>query len=268
MREGITAPEAQRQEQLLRRKKRLAMQYRRRRIRLGIGVVVFFLVIASVIVAISYDGPTAQADTQNLLAGTSPSASAPVTSTGQQHPAFARLGDRNLTLPVDAGDATIIAYQPITDERALELTPIGEKANTNAIVRFFRDIFAGEPLLRYHQLEGGGSIPTSSVLIGAPAGSPVTSPVSGTVTAVKEYKLYGKYDDVQIDIRLEELSGTTVSLMFISDPAVSIGEVVSAGKTQLGRVRESPSELAATITRYTHDSGAHVNLKVTEEPAG
>ncbi len=108
----------------------------------------------------------------------------------------------------------------------MALSPIGDQANANALVRFFRGIFSGEPSVRYYLLAGDGTATTSSVLVGAAPGTPVTSPVSGTVTAVKEYKLYGKYDDVQIDIRPEEMSGITVSLLFINDPVVSIGEVV------------------------------------------
>ena len=70
------------------------------------------------------------------------SPSAPVAADGEPHPAFARLGDRNLLLPVAAHDATIIAYQAVSDERAMALTPIGEQANANALVRFFRGIFS------------------------------------------------------------------------------------------------------------------------------
>jgi murein DD-endopeptidase MepM/ murein hydrolase activator NlpD len=266
MREGVTAPETWRQEEILRRKRRLATTYRRRRIRLAVAFGIVCLLVAGILIAVYAGGTTEQVNTQNLLIGDASSASAPVSATGEARPAFARLGDRNLLLPVAAGDATIIAYQPVSDERAVPLDPLGDQANSNALVRFFRGIFSGEPLVRYYLIDGEGGETTGSVLIGAPAGSPVTAPVSGVVTAVKEYKLYGKYDDVRIDIRPEELSGDTISLMFISDPVVSIGEVVTAGKTQLGKVRECPSELGATLAQYTHDSGSHVNMIVTEEP--
>ncbi len=268
MQEGITAPDYRRQEELLRRRRHHASVYRRRRIRFGAGFVVFCLVVVAVVALATRDGNTTQVDSQALLAGAAPAASAPVMAGRESRPAFARLGDRNLILPVAANDATIIAYQPISDERAVALTPIGDRANTNAIVRFFRGIFASESAVRYYQLDGEGTSPTNSVLIGAPQGSTVTAPVSGIVTGVKQYKLYGKYDDVEIQIRPEELSGATVTLMLISDPAVSIGEVVTAGKTQLGTVRECPPELAETISQYTRDAGAHIHLKVTEEPVG
>jgi len=233
---------------------------------LAVGFAVLCLVVAGVVIVTTVGGSTARVTTQGLLMSGSASPSAPVAATGEERPAFARVGDRNLLLPVAARDATIIAYQPVSDERAMTLSPIGDQANSNALVRFFRGIFSGEPSVRYYLLEGGGGAATSSVLVGAVPGSPVTSPVSGIVTAVKSYKLYGKYDDIQIDIRPEEMSGITISLLFISDPVVSIGEVVSAGKTQLGKVRECPVELGKSLAQYTHDSGSHVHIQATEEP--
>ncbi|MBC7293665.1 MAG: hypothetical protein H5T84_06135, partial [Thermoleophilia bacterium] len=143
-------------------------------------------------------GSTAQLSSGTLLVSESRGPAAPVAAGGEDHPAFARLDTRNLLLPVAAGDATIVAYQPIDDERAVALTPIGSQANANPVVRLFRRIFAGEPSLRYYVLESGKGVPTSSVDIGALPGTPVCAPVSGIVTGVRQYKLYGKYDDVQI----------------------------------------------------------------------
>ena len=232
--------------------------------RLAAAFVVLCLVVAGILVAVLASGNTKQVDGETASVGAT--SSKPVAATGEARPAFARLGDRNLLLPVAAGDVTIIAYQPVADDRAVDLSPMGDQANANTVVRFFRGIFSGEPLVRYYLLTGENGAPTSSVLIGAPAGSPVTTPVSGVVTAVKQYKLYGRYDDVQIDIRPEELSSDTVSIMFISDPVVSIGEVVTAGKTRLGKVRECPPDLGAGIAEFTHDSGSHIHMWVTQEP--
>jgi hypothetical protein len=193
------------------------------------------------------------------------SALAPVSVTGEDHPAFTRLGDRNLLLPVKADEVTIIAYQPISDERAVALTPIGDKINANAFVRFFRNIFAGEASVRYYQLEGADGPATSSVLVGAAPGTPVFAPLTGVVTRVEEYFLFGRYQDVRIDIRPEKMGGLTVSIMFIEDPAVSIGDSVTAGKTQLGKVRQCPEQVGDVISEYTYDSGSHVILQATGE---
>lgn len=266
MQEEVSAQEAWRQEESLRRKNRRAKIYRQRRIRLVLALVIVCLVIVGVLIAVAAGRSTTQVSAEALLAGGARSPSAPVEATGEERPAFARVGDRNLLLPVAAGDATIIAYQPVDDERAVALTPIGERVNANRIVRFFRSIFSAAPSVRYYQLDGQEGEATSSVLIGAAPGSPITAPISGVVTRVREYLLYGKYDDVQIDIRPEKMSGVIISLVFVSDPVVSIGEAVTAGKTQLGKVRQCPEEVGACLAEYTHDCGSHVHLQVTGEP--
>jgi hypothetical protein len=266
MQEEVSAQEAWREEERLRRKRRLATVYRRRRIRLVLTLVAVCLVIVVIVVAVAATRSTTQVGAEASLAGGARSPSAPVAATGEERPAFARLGERNLLMPVAASDATIIAYQPVDDERAVALSPIGQKVNSNAIVRFFRGVFSSEPSVRYYQLDGGAGEPTSSVLIGAAPGSPVMAPIKGVVTRVKEYLLYGKYEDVQIDIRPDKMSGVIISLLFISDPAVSIGQTVEAGETQLGRVRQCPEELGKALAEFTHDSGSHVHLQAMGEP--
>jgi hypothetical protein len=262
MQEGSYAAEIQHQDELLRRKRRLATVYRRRRMRFAVGFAVICLVVAGIVIATTASGTTEQVDAQRLAR----SESAPVAATEEKHPAFARLGERNILLPVAADDATIIAYQAVSDERALALTPIGDQANANALVRFFRAIFSSDPAVRYYLIDGAKGEPTTSAMVGALAGTDVFAPISGVVTGVKEYLLYGKYTDVQVDIRPEKSSGITVSLLFIADPVVSIGEAVTAGETPLGKVRECPAELGEALAVYTHDSGSHVYLQVVEEP--
>jgi hypothetical protein len=266
MREGASSPGVGRRDGQDRRKRRQETVFRRRRIRLAAGVGISCLVVAVIVILATMGNSTAQVGSQGLLVNSDPSPSAPVAATGENRPAFARLGDRNLLLPVAARDVTIIAYAPVSDDRAVQFSPIGDRANSNAFVRFFRGIFAGQPSVRYYLLPGSGNGATGSILVGAAPGSPVTAPISGTVTAVKQYKLYGKYDDVQVDIRPDEMSGVTMSILFIDEPVVSIGEVVTAGKTQLGKVRGCQADLGKQIAAFTHDSGAHVYMQATEEP--
>lgn len=266
MQEGAYAAKTQGRQDLVGRNPRPEKVYRRRRVCFALGLVAACLVITGIVLATTASGTTVQIGEQSFLAGSTHTSTAPVTATGQERPVFARLDDRNLLLPVAASDVTIIAYQAVSDERAVPLTPIGDQANSNALVRFFRGIFASEPAVRYYILEGSDGEPTTSVLVGALPGSPVYAPISGMITGIKEYLLYGKYTDVRVDIRPEKSSGITISLLFIDAPTVSIGDVVTAGKTQLGKVRECPQELGQTLGTYTHDSGSHVNLQVLEEP--
>gem|GEM_PF-471581 len=266
MRAGETAPETPRHDERQRVSRRNEALYRRRRVRLAIAFGVLCLAVAGILIGLLAGHSTAQVSGSQSLVNNTQASSAPVSGTGEQHPAFARLGDRNLLLPVAAQDATIIAYQPVADERAVALSPLGGQENTGALARFFRRVFSGTPSVRYYVLPGQGNVAMGSADIGAQPGTAIASPVSGTVSGVKSYKLYGKYDDVQIDIQPELSSGLTISLLLISDPVVSIGEVVTAGKTQLGKVRACPVEIGQRLAKYTHDTGAHVHLQVTQEP--
>jgi hypothetical protein len=266
MNEGASSSELMRQDGLIRRTRRKETLYRRRRIRFAAGFAVLCLVIAGIVIVVTAGGSTAQVSSRGLVAGSDSSAVAAATADSEGHPAFARIDDRNLLLPVRAKDATIIAYQPVSDGQAIDFSPIGAQANSNAVVRFFRGIFSGDSAIRYYVMGGKGSTATGAILVGAPVGCPVTAPISGIVTAVKHYKLYGKYDDVQVDIRPEEMSGITFSILFIDEPAVSIGEVVTAGKTAIGKVRACPEELGKQLSVYTHDEGSHVFMQATEEP--
>jgi hypothetical protein len=265
MKEGAASSDVPRYERPIRRKRRNESVYRKRRTRLAVGMIVLCLAVVAVVLAVTAGGSSAQGSAEGLTTG--PSALAAVTADpGTPHPAFARLGDRNLLLPVSADDVTIIAYQPVTDAQALQFDPIGEQTNSNALVRFVRGIVSGQPAVRYYLLPGEGSGSTGAILVGAVAGSPVTAPVSGTVIAVKQYSLFGKYDDVEVDIRPEDTSGTTLTLLLVDDPVVTMGETVTAGKTALGTVREVPEELGKQLSVYTHDKGAHLIIQATKEP--
>lgn len=210
---------------------------------------------------------TAQAESSRDQAAAADNAlvAAPAT----EYPAFTRVENKNLQLPVAASQTTVIAYHSLDDELIVPLTPLGERKNAGLAARGVSRISDGAPSLTYCILESSGrvSTQTGAVDVGAPAGAQVISPVSGEVTGVKRYKLYGKYDDVQIDIRPKGASDVIVSLLLVADPRVNIGATVEAGKTVLGTVRPAVPELAKRLTPITGDDGAHVHLQVTRSPS-
>ena len=213
------------------------------------------------------DRSSAQVTESQLLVADAVSPASPVAASGPQHPVFARLDTMNLALPVPADSATIIAYHPLGDERAVGLQPLGTQINGGVVSRSISRVFSGDSSIRYFILKGNGrSIAgTASVDVGAQPGTPITSPVAGVVTGVTSYRLYGKYDDVQIDIRPKGVSGITLSLLFVEEPVVTIGQTVEAGKTQLGKVRAAQGDLGERLAAFTHDSGSHVHMQVTRD---
>ena len=87
------------------------------------------------------------------------------------------------------------------------------------------------------------------------------------MVGVKSYRLYGKYDDVQVDIRPKGTNDAIISLLFIEDPVVQIGQTVEAGKTQIGKVRAAQGDLGERLAGYTHDDGARVPSRLPQEPS-
>ena len=238
---------------------------RRRRLRLlGLVTLLVIAVVSWVVVAWARD----DVDASSPAAGTDATA-LPVASGVTAHPVFGRINDKNLVLPVDAEAVSIIAYHSVNHEGSVALSPLGERVDGNLVARGVERVIAGPADIRYHVLESRGRVvtETGAVDIGAPVGSPITSPVTGEVTSVKAYKLYGKYDDYQVDIRPKSESDVIVSLLLVADPRVHINQTVEAGKTVIGAVREPIPELAERLTSLTGDSGSHVHLQVTSSPA-
>lgn len=251
----------------VRHERRRRVIVRRRRVRFVSLFVLFTLAMGAYVVMSLANSTAAQVPEAELLAADQISTVNPVDAAGAQHPVFSRLGDTNLVLPVPAQDATIIAYLPLSDEGAESFTPVGEQVNGGVVSRSIEAVFAGDASVRYYILRGSGRVvtETGAVDVGAPPGTPITSPVSGVVVAVKTYKLYGKYDDVQVDIRPEGTSGLTLSVLLLEDPAVCIGQTVDEGKTQLGKVRAPQGDLGERLAELTHDEGSHVHLQVTKD---
>ena len=250
------------------RKRRRETIVRRRRIRFVSLVLVLAIAAGLYAVLSSVSRSTAQVSEQELLVRETPSEGGPVDASGEEHPVFARLADNNLVLPMAAQYATIIAYHPLSDERAVSLSPIGAQVNGGAVARTLQRLFSGRAPIRYYLMSSAGRVVAqmAAVDIGAPAGTPVCTPVSGQVIGVKSYRLYGKYDDVQVDIRPKGTSDVIISLLFIEDPVVQIGQTVEAGKTQIGKVRAAQGDLGERLAEYTHDTGSHVHLQASQSP--
>jgi len=253
-----------------RRRRRRQRLLRRRRARF-LTLLAFLLLSVGSFATLALAGRVAQqVPKSELLVSEAADGGSPVAASGDTRPFFARLRGQNLVLPVAAQDATIIAYQPAADERAVPLDPLGNQANGGVVSRNIQRVFARKAAVEYYVLKGTAErvvAATGAVDIGAAPGTVITSPVSGEVTGVKKYRLLGKYDDIQIDIRPAKISGVTVTLLFVASPAVTIGQEVVAGSTQLGKVRGCLGDLGAQLVGYTHDTGSHVHIQVTQDPS-
>ncbi len=115
--------------------------------------------------------------------------------------AVARLGTLTLDLPVNQSRITAIGYFAASDG-ALGLTPIGTQANQGLLRRLVHTIFGGDSGSPHWYLLPGGDGPSTSALdVGAPPGTDVYSPITGTVVGIEKVILSGKVYGQRIDIQ-------------------------------------------------------------------
>jgi hypothetical protein len=183
----------------------------------------------------------------------------------------ARVEGVDVLLPVAQQVTTAVAFHPVDGSDSVPFTPVGDRISGGGLGQKLADIFAGGGVQYY--LMGGGegveqSSSTAGLDVGAVPGSPVFSPVDGKVTAVKAYKILGRYSDVEIDIRLASDPSLLMIVTHIAmpesqiDDLVQIGDVVQRGVTKLGEVRGFPPALDQSLSQYTSDNGDHVQLVV------
>jgi murein DD-endopeptidase MepM/ murein hydrolase activator NlpD len=168
-----------------------------------------------------------------------------------------------LQLPINQSRVTAIGYHA-SGTTALALDPIGTQANAGLLKRlvnrFFGDSSSG---IRYYQIGGGVGPGTGGLDVGAPTGTDVYAPVDGTVMAVSDQIVNGKPYGVRIDIQPAGNPGVVVALSNLrADPALTVGDVVSSGRTKVGRIIDLSSVEQAALARYTQDRGQHVHVEV------
>jgi hypothetical protein len=199
-------------------------------------------------------------------AAPSPTAPAPahrLLPTGPPRPQIVAQRDTlRIQMPVAQSRLTAIGYHGV-DNGALELEPVGRKANEGILGRLFRKIAGGgDGGIAYYQL--GGSGPAKSVLdVGAAPGTDVYSPVDGTIVGITDFVISGHALGSRIDIQPASAPSLVVSLTHLrSDPALKVGTAVTAATSKIGTILDFSRVERQALARYTQDAGNHVSLEV------
>ena len=180
----------------------------------------------------------------------------------------ARLGSLHLQLPISQSRVTAIGYQGGSDG-ALALSPLGTQANQGLLKRLVHRIIGGSNATpRWYQLAGGQGPGSSSLAVGAPAGTDVYSPVDGSVIAIDDVVIDGRTYGSTIEIQPIGAPSLVVLVSHVqADPALAIGASVTAGATKLGSVVDYTRAEHQALARYTNDSGNHVAIEVHQSAA-
>lgn len=176
--------------------------------------------------------------------------------------ALAQAGDVQLMLPVYQGLITAIGYHPVNDPNVLNLAPHGRQINDNLFASLSR--VSGSDDFGYFIMGEGGQLgsATSSIDVGAPAGTVIFSPVDGTIAGIKTYSLKGACPDNEIKIQPVNQSNLIVVLTHVGNIQATLGQPVKAGVSRLGAVRKLDGCMEQPLGQFTYDAGNHVHMQV------
>ena len=163
-------------------------------------------------------------------------------------------------LPIAQSRVTAIGYHSSSDG-ALPLSALGRQGNEGALSRLAHKIFGGGGGgFVYYQLSGGE---TDVLNVGAAPGTDVYAPVDGAIVGISDYILNGRPYGVRLDIQPSAAPSLVVSLTHISpDPSLTVGSLIAASSTKVGRVIDLSAVEKQALSKYTQDVGNHVSIEL------
>ncbi|MCL2881599.1 MAG: hypothetical protein FWF45_01700 [Coriobacteriia bacterium] len=112
-----------------------------------------------------------------------------------------------------------------------------------------------------------GSIPgRTSIDEGAPAGSVTYAPITGTITAVREYNYENGCKDYEVHMSFEATALARYEVVMIHEEnvKVKVGDEVTGGLTPIAQVRDLTPFLKNQLGEYTGEAGNHAHVQVND----
>ena len=191
------------------------------------------------------------------------------------NPLVAQYSEVDLRSPIAPADLTGVLFHQASLKYGLVMTTELPDADMERIAatrspRVNRDQLEGEWLdaEAMHLWRAADTTDMdTSIDVGALPGTIVRSPVTGTVVLLKDYKLYGEVDDIEIHIQPDGHPDLDVVLIHTTDPLVKAGDRVQAGVTEISHVRDIAKDLTdVQLAFYTPDgdAGNHTHVQVND----
>jgi hypothetical protein len=225
-----------------------------------LGLVSLAIFVVLIVAAFSSSAPPFQ---DSLPSGSRANPNSPPSSM-----IVATQGTLNIQLPISQGAVTALGYHG-SDGSSVPLTPVGRQANEGVLAGMVHWLFGGGGQgPTYYELGGGVGSGTGALDVGAAADTDVYSPVFGTVVSIGNFVLNGKVYGNQIEIQpTQEASVVVVVTRLKADPALAVGEPVSAGLTKIGSLIDLSTVEKQALASVTHDAGNHVTIEVDPAPS-
>ena len=169
-----------------------------------------------------------------------------------------------ISTPIRPDSLTGLGYHP-EGESLVAMVPRGENLSANPLLRLFASGDTPEKI-RYYMMDAAGRAgpQTGALDVGAAAGTPVYSPVTGMVTAIRPDPMVQGANVVEIKPDANANVRVTVSLVRNEESRVGVMTRVTAGMTELGTVADSARVLDPQLSSYTSDAGNHVTVSVSK----
>ena len=171
-----------------------------------------------------------------------------------------------LTLRLPSSEPVVVGFHEASTDGALELTPVGVLvANRNA-TRFDPPPDHPDGARYLVMASRGRPFPATSALdVVVRDDDPVLSPVSGTVTDVRSYYLYGQHLDHRVEIAPDDAPHLRLVVVHLDEPEVAAGDRVEAGTDVLAG-SALRFGFSSQIDRDTEpDRWPHVHIEVKHE---
>lgn len=206
---------------------------------------------------------TGTADTSGTPSTTgTPNATSSVTPTPTN--TFARMAGTSLHIhfPAPANKLVAVGFHQASNRKAVRFIPgmtchkIDKASKTKALLKKYKSL-----KLFQQPLRGRGDSNFTAADCAVPPKTVVFAPVSGVVTNVRHYKLYGYIDDLRLEIKPDGWPHLRVVMIHITGVKVKAGQRVVGGVTPVAIVRHLP--IGSTINRFVPVSPVdHVHIQV------
>ena len=227
-----------------RSRRRLAQRHRDRR---AVAVLAIASAIAVIVAAVpfAFSGGGGPGD----IAPADPLTESPFAGGGPANLIVARAAGIDLRLPLASDRMTAAVLSSSDNPTARRLDP-GE----------------GVDVISNAGSDAAGP-PSSALSIGAPAGTPVYSPIDGIVASVSPNLVAGRELGFQVTLQPNSQSSAAIrvtNLTAAPGGRPQLGEPVGAGATPLGQVADLSGVAQLSMSRFTADAGNHIRVEVVD----
>jgi murein DD-endopeptidase MepM/ murein hydrolase activator NlpD len=174
-----------------------------------------------------------------------------------------------VTLHLPALEVVLVGFHEASSRESLAFQPVGALEDHQNTTKF--DPPADDPDGPPYVVLSSRGRPfpaTSAIDVLVAEGEPIRSPVTGIVTDVRGYLLYGKHADQRIEIAPADAPDQRIVMIHLDDVSVSVGDEVSAGSSVVA-AGARPFPFGSHIDRYTDPARyPHVHYEVKRAAAG